>query len=111
MRNPRCGTRPPSSPLVGWRGDGPAETSASGSLAGSVTAWKPGSPSPRPSPLSTGEREKIPKEKADMPPTPLLRGIIPPLVTPLSGADSLDLPGLERVVEHVITGGVNGLFL
>jgi 4-hydroxy-tetrahydrodipicolinate synthase len=44
-------------------------------------------------------------------PTPLLRGIIPPLVTPLSGPDSLDVAGLERLVEHVLTGGVNGLFL
>ncbi len=32
------------------------------------------------------------------------RGIIPPLVTPLSGLDELDCPGLERLVEHVLTG-------
>ena len=40
-----------------------------------------------------------------------LTGIIPPLVTPLSGRDTLDVAGLERVVEHVVAGGVTGLFL
>jgi dihydrodipicolinate synthase/N-acetylneuraminate lyase len=40
-----------------------------------------------------------------------LRGIIPPLVTPLAGADELDVPGLERLVEHLVAGGVHGLFL
>ncbi len=40
-----------------------------------------------------------------------LRGIIPPLVTPLLSPDSLDLAGLERLVEHVLGGGVHGLFL
>lgn len=40
-----------------------------------------------------------------------LRGIIPPLVTPLSGRDTLDVAGLERLVEHLITGGVHGLFI
>src|SRR5262245_50772364 len=38
-------------------------------------------------------------------------GIIPPLVTPLSDRDRLDHAGLERLVEHVIGGGVNGLFI
>lgn len=42
---------------------------------------------------------------------PLLRGIIPPLITPLSGPDAVDIPGLERLVEHVVAGGVNGLFV
>lgn len=40
-----------------------------------------------------------------------LRGIIPPLLTPLSGPDQLDVPGLERLVEHVLAGGVHGLFV
>jgi len=40
-----------------------------------------------------------------------LCGIIPPLVTPLLNRDELDRPGLERLVEHVIAGGVNGLFI
>jgi 2-dehydro-3-deoxy-D-pentonate aldolase len=40
-----------------------------------------------------------------------LAGIIPPLVTPLTGRDSLDHAGLERLIEHVLGGGVHGLFL
>jgi dihydrodipicolinate synthase/N-acetylneuraminate lyase len=38
-------------------------------------------------------------------------GIIPPLVTPLSDRDRLDGEGLERLVEHVLAGGVHGLFI
>lgn len=38
-------------------------------------------------------------------------GIIPPLVTPLSGQDSLDLHGFERLINHAIAGGVHGLFV
>lgn len=41
----------------------------------------------------------------------LLSGIIPPLVSPLLGRDELDTQGLERLVNHVISGGVNGLFI
>lgn len=40
-----------------------------------------------------------------------LRGIIPPMATPLTDRDTLDLPGLERLVEHLLAGGVTGLFL
>lgn len=40
-----------------------------------------------------------------------LHGIIPPLVTPLSDRDTLDQGGLERLIEHVITGGVGGIFI
>jgi len=40
-----------------------------------------------------------------------LRGIIPPLVTPLLDRDTLDTAGLERLVEHVLAGGVHGLFI
>ena len=40
-----------------------------------------------------------------------LRGIIPPMVTPLDGPESLDRTGLERLIEHLIDGGVNGLFI
>jgi dihydrodipicolinate synthase/N-acetylneuraminate lyase len=38
-------------------------------------------------------------------------GIIPPLVTPLTGRDELDVAGLERLVERVLAGGVHGLFV
>jgi dihydrodipicolinate synthase/N-acetylneuraminate lyase len=40
-----------------------------------------------------------------------LRGIIPPLVTPLLDRDTLDAAGLERLIEHVLAGGVHGLFV
>lgn len=40
-----------------------------------------------------------------------VRGIVVPLVTPLSGRDQLDVPGLERLIERVLGGGVAGLFL
>ena len=40
-----------------------------------------------------------------------LQGIIPPLVTPLAAQDELDIDGIDRVVEHVVQGGVHGLFI
>ncbi len=33
------------------------------------------------------------------------------MVTPLKDSSSLDIPGLERLVEHLIQGGVHGLFI
>jgi dihydrodipicolinate synthase/N-acetylneuraminate lyase len=39
------------------------------------------------------------------------RGVIVPLATPLSAIDALDVAGLERLVEHVIDGGVHAIFL
>ena len=38
-------------------------------------------------------------------------GIIPPLVTPLRSRDELDVAGLEVLLEHVLSGGVSGLFI
>lgn len=40
-----------------------------------------------------------------------LRGIIPPLVTPLKDNETLDVESLERLIEHLIAGGVHGLFI
>jgi 4-hydroxy-tetrahydrodipicolinate synthase len=40
-----------------------------------------------------------------------LTGIVPPMVTPMTGRDALDVPGLERLVEHILSGGVTGLFV
>jgi 4-hydroxy-tetrahydrodipicolinate synthase len=40
-----------------------------------------------------------------------LRGVIPPLVTPLKDRDTLDAAGLERLIEHVLGGGVHGIFV
>lgn len=33
------------------------------------------------------------------------------MVTPLSGPDALDVAGCERLVEHIVAGGVQGLFI
>ncbi len=41
----------------------------------------------------------------------MFRGVIPPLVTPLIDRDALDEAGLERLIEHVLGGGVSGLFI
>ena len=38
-------------------------------------------------------------------------GIIPPMVTPLTDRDALDAAGLERLIEHILGGGVHGLFI
>ncbi len=38
-------------------------------------------------------------------------GIIPPMVTPLSDQDKLDTEGTERLVDYILEGGVNGLFI
>ena len=38
-------------------------------------------------------------------------GIVPPLVTPLTDHLQLDIEGLERLIEHVLAGGVHGLFV
>ncbi|MCU0719222.1 MAG: dihydrodipicolinate synthase family protein [Pirellula sp.] len=43
--------------------------------------------------------------------TPTYSGIIPPLVTPLRSRDEIDHLGLERLVNHVISGGVHGIFI
>ena len=40
-----------------------------------------------------------------------LRGIVPPLVTPLTARDQLDVEGLQRLLLHVIEGGVAGVFI
>lgn len=40
-----------------------------------------------------------------------LQGVIVPLITPLNPDESLDEVGLERLVEHVIDGGVSGIFV
>ncbi|MBQ9774537.1 MAG: dihydrodipicolinate synthase family protein [Lentisphaeria bacterium] len=38
-------------------------------------------------------------------------GIIPPAITPLTAGRTLDVAGLERLVEHMISGGVHGIFV
>jgi 4-hydroxy-tetrahydrodipicolinate synthase len=53
-----------------------------------------------PSPNSTSSKLPAP-----------LRGIIPPMVTPLVDRDALDDAGTRRLVEHLLAGGVHGLFI
>jgi len=40
-----------------------------------------------------------------------IRGIIPPMITPLLDAATLDDQGLARLIEHILAGGVHGLFV
>lgn len=40
-----------------------------------------------------------------------LRGIVPPMVTPMTARDTLDCAGLERLIEHMVAGGIHGLFI
>lgn len=40
-----------------------------------------------------------------------VRGIIPPPVTPLIGNNTPDEEGPERLIGHIIKGGVNGVFI
>ena len=40
-----------------------------------------------------------------------LSGIVPPMITPLRDYDALDVGGLERLIEHLIDGGVSGIFI
>jgi 4-hydroxy-tetrahydrodipicolinate synthase len=40
-----------------------------------------------------------------------LRGVIPPIATPLTGEEKVDEPGMRRLVEHLLEGGVHGIFV
>ena len=33
------------------------------------------------------------------------------MITPLENRDALDVPGLEHLIEHLLRGGVHGLFI
>src|SRR6266550_5791789 len=41
----------------------------------------------------------------------MLAGVIPPLITPLLDRDTLDTPGLTRLLDHVLIGGVHAIFI
>ena len=43
-------------------------------------------------------------------PTPLT-GVVPPVCTPLTPDREVDVPSLLRLVDHLVEGGVNGLFV
>lgn len=38
-------------------------------------------------------------------------GVIPPVVSPMTASDQLDVEAVDRIVEHLIAGGVSGLFV
>ncbi|MDR1981270.1 MAG: dihydrodipicolinate synthase family protein [Tannerellaceae bacterium] len=40
-----------------------------------------------------------------------LRGIIPPAITPMIDNDTLDVVGLERLLNRMVDGGVSGVFI
>lgn len=40
-----------------------------------------------------------------------LRGVIPPIVTPVDEDENVDEHGLQKVIDHVINGGVHGVFV
>jgi 4-hydroxy-tetrahydrodipicolinate synthase len=40
-----------------------------------------------------------------------LRGIVPPVVTPYTADDQIDVASLRRVIRHLLDGGVHGLFM
>lgn len=44
-------------------------------------------------------------------PSDRIQGVIPPMVTPLLPNRQLDVAGTERLVEHILAGGVHGIFL
>jgi 4-hydroxy-tetrahydrodipicolinate synthase len=43
--------------------------------------------------------------------TTFYKGIIVPMITPLSDPYTLDPAGLEKLIEHLVEGGVHGLFI
>ena len=42
---------------------------------------------------------------------PSFSGVIPPVVSPMLTPDQIDGPAVGRIVQHLITGGVSGLFV
>ena len=37
-----------------------------------------------------------------------LKGVIPPIITPVDSNENVDEAGLKRVIDHVLDGGVMG---
>lgn len=42
---------------------------------------------------------------------PPLKGIIPPMITPLLENGALDINGLHKLIAHLLSGGIHGIFL
>ncbi len=51
-----------------------------------------------------------PSNSSDLFETPV-QGIIPPMITPLTDRDTIDEAGTERLLNHIIEGGVTGVFI
>lgn len=45
------------------------------------------------------------------PGTTRVTGVVPPVCTPLTAGLEVDVPSLERLVDHLVDGGVDGLFV
>ncbi len=41
---------------------------------------------------------------------PTLHGIVPPIITPMSADESVNIPELRNQIERQIAGGVHGIF-
>ncbi|MFX5547125.1 dihydrodipicolinate synthase family protein, partial [Acinetobacter baumannii] len=39
-----------------------------------------------------------------------LRGVVPPVVTPLNADGTVDYASYARIIEHLLAGGVHGVF-
>lgn len=46
-----------------------------------------------------------------MNPASRYEGVIPPVVTPRTAEGQIDIPSLERLLQHLLNGGVDGLFV
>ena len=66
---------------------------------------RPRPPRPRQPP------QRMTASPSDPAPVALGVGVIPPLATPCDADGRADLDGLARLVEHVVGGGVHGLFV
>jgi len=42
---------------------------------------------------------------------PRLKGVVPPAITPLTAQGELDAEGLSALIEHLVGGGVHGVFM
>lgn len=40
-----------------------------------------------------------------------LKGVIPPIITPVDKEENVDEQGLKKVIDHVLNGGVHGVFV
>ena len=40
-----------------------------------------------------------------------IKGVIPPIITPMDADENVDADALKRVIDHVIDGGVHGIFV